>query len=158
MKHKTYFVSDLHFGHASMISTSTKRPWTDLESMTRDLIANWNATVTNADTVYILGDLFWTHESAHEVLPHLKGRKILIRGNHDEGVTEQPEIAAPVRGGSRLPGAGSRRTNASSVTTLSSHTSSTTSVTHSCFTDTYTTPRTSGSHASAATSVLELNF
>ncbi len=93
MKHKIYFVSDLHFGHANVINFD-KRPWTDLESMTRDLIANWNATVTNADTVYILGDLFWTHESAHEVLPHLKGRKILIRGNHDEGVTEHPEIAA----------------------------------------------------------------
>ena len=93
MKHKTYFVSDLHFGHANVINFD-KRPWTDLESMTQALIANWNATVTNADTVYILGDLFWTHESAHEVLPQLKGRKILIRGNHDEGVTEQPEIAA----------------------------------------------------------------
>ena len=93
MKHKTYFVSDLHFGHANVIDFD-KRPWPDLESMTRDLIANWNATVTNADTVYILGDLFWTHESAHEVLPQLKGRKILIRGNHDEGMTEQPEIAA----------------------------------------------------------------
>ena len=93
MKHKTYFVSDLHFGHANVINFD-KRPWTDLESMTRDLIANWNATVTNADTVYILGDLFWTHESVHEVLPHLKGRKVLIRGNHDESITEQPEIAA----------------------------------------------------------------
>lgn len=57
MKHKTYFVSDLHFGHANVINFD-KRPWIDLESMTRDLIDNWNATVTNADTVYILGDLF----------------------------------------------------------------------------------------------------
>lgn len=93
MKHKIYFVSDLHFGHANVIDFD-KRPWPDLESMTQDLIANWNAAVTNADTVYILGDLFWTHESAHEVLPHLKGRKILIRGNHDECITEYPEIAA----------------------------------------------------------------
>ena len=48
------------------------------------LIRNWNAKVTNGDTVYILGDLLFRNEKpAEEYLKQLKGKKHPIIGNHD---------------------------------------------------------------------------
>ena len=45
---------------------------------------NWNNTVTNADHVYILGDLSWKeNEDVISFVSKLKGNKHLIVGNHD---------------------------------------------------------------------------
>lgn len=45
---------------------------------------NWNNTVTNADHVYILGDLSWKeNEDAITFVSTLRGNKHLILGNHD---------------------------------------------------------------------------
>lgn len=51
--------------------------------MKETIIANWNGRVTKNDEVYILGDMFWYNEEAPEILSQLKGKKYLIRGNHD---------------------------------------------------------------------------
>ena len=62
------------------------RPFEDVEEMNRTLITNYNAVVSNADTVYLLGDIchHMTVEAANEIIKELKGKKILIRGNHDK--------------------------------------------------------------------------
>jgi calcineurin-like phosphoesterase family protein len=45
---------------------------------------NWNNTITNADHVYILGDLAWKeNEDVISFVSKLKGNKHLIIGNHD---------------------------------------------------------------------------
>ncbi len=78
-----YFISDLHFGHANVIKFDN-RPFKDVEEMNEKLIRNWNETVTKKDVIYILGDFIWgTNKQWLEIVPRLKGRKILIRGNHD---------------------------------------------------------------------------
>ena len=78
-----YFTSDLHFYHGNVISFAG-RPFQDAEEMNRALIQNWNAAVQPEDEVYILGDVTMRGpEKAMEVLRQLKGRKYLIRGNHD---------------------------------------------------------------------------
>ena len=60
------------------------RPFATIEEMDETLIRNWNAKVTNGDTVYILGDLLFRSEKpAEEYLKQLKGKKHLIIGNHD---------------------------------------------------------------------------
>lgn len=60
------------------------RPFATIEEMDETLIRNWNAKVTNGDTVYILGDLLFRNEKpAEEYLKQLKGKKHLIIGNHD---------------------------------------------------------------------------
>lgn len=62
------------------------RPFADLKEMNRVLIYNYNAVVGKDDIVYILGDI--AHhlpvEDANEMIRKLKGRKILIKGNHDK--------------------------------------------------------------------------
>lgn len=90
-----YFTSDLHLGHANIIKLCD-RPFSVVEEMDEALIANWNARVTNADTVYIVGDLIFRNEKpAEEYLRCLKGRKRLIVGNHDRkwmGETDLPRF------------------------------------------------------------------
>ena len=50
-----FYISDTHFGHANIIRLCN-RPFQDVERMDNTLINNWNNTVSNKDTVYILGD------------------------------------------------------------------------------------------------------
>ncbi len=54
--------------------------------MDETIIANWNNAITNDDTVYIIGDLFKSTETAvaNSYLSRLNGKKTLILGNHDE--------------------------------------------------------------------------
>ena len=77
-----YYISDLHFGHDNVLRFDS-RPFDNAEHMNKVIIENWNNTVTNADEIYILGDVFWKNDLADEILPKLKGQKHLILGNHD---------------------------------------------------------------------------
>lgn len=78
-----WFTSDLHFGHAGVIRYCG-RPFTTLEEMHEALIKNWNECVREGDTVYVLGDLaLCPFRDFEPIAKRLKGRKILIRGNHD---------------------------------------------------------------------------
>lgn len=80
---KTYFISDTHFNHKNIIKYCN-RPFKDVEEMNRIMIQNWNNMVTDFDTVFHLGDVALTIESdMKEIIPNLRGKKILIRGNHD---------------------------------------------------------------------------
>ena len=78
-----YFTSDLHFGHENVIRFD-RRPFASAEEMDRVLIGRWNNKVSDADTVYVLGDLSWHNDQKTcEILSQLQGKKILIQGNHD---------------------------------------------------------------------------
>ena len=78
-----YYISDLHLGHANVI-TFDRRPFADLNEMHKTIIERWNSVVTTSDTVYILGDFCWAKESEWPFyLVPLAGQKVLIRGNHD---------------------------------------------------------------------------
>lgn len=77
-----YFISDLHLGHKNVIGFD-RRPFFDLQDMHASIIKNWNDVVTAKDTVYILGDVAWKDDTALAILPQLKGKKVLILGNHD---------------------------------------------------------------------------
>ena len=80
---KNFYIADLHLGHANVIRFDN-RPFSSISEMDETLISNWNQTVTNNDTIYILGDFIWLKESEWPVwVSRLKGRKVLIRGNHD---------------------------------------------------------------------------
>lgn len=49
-----------------------------------ELIKRWNSKISDKDTVYILGDFsFYSGLKTNEILKRLKGKKILIKGNHD---------------------------------------------------------------------------
>ena len=86
-----YFTADLHFYHDKIIR-HTKRPFSNVEEMNKALIRKWNDKVTNQDDVYILGDFTMKGAEMSAVcLYSLKGRKYLIRGNHDN-FADSPEF------------------------------------------------------------------
>lgn len=77
-----YFTSDLHFGHENMLRIC--RDFSCVEEMDRELIRRWNERVRDRDTVYICGDFCYRNQTpAAHYLRRLRGRKILLAGNHD---------------------------------------------------------------------------
>ena len=80
-----YFTADTHFCHGNIIG-SCNRPFRDVHEMNREMIKRWNHYVTDHDEVYILGDFMYkgTGKEATNILAQLKGRKYLIRGNHEK--------------------------------------------------------------------------
>lgn len=79
----TWFTADLHFGHANIIGYCD-RPFDDVEAMNRAMIDNWNEIVGFDDTVWVLGDYaLGKIDKTLALTSRLRGRKILVAGNHD---------------------------------------------------------------------------
>ena len=57
-----------------------------IKEMQETIVNNWNRKVTNGDTVYILGDVSMRgkKEDLIALVATLKGRKVLVKGNHDD--------------------------------------------------------------------------
>ncbi len=92
----TWFTSDPHYGHASIISFSN-RPFRDVEEMEEALVENYAARVKPSDTVIWVGDTFFSKvEAATETLRRLPGTKILVRGNHDRSAAAMSRIGFDV--------------------------------------------------------------
>lgn len=90
---KTYLTSDLHFGHKNILKFCEKNRahYGDVDTMNESMIAEWNAIVEAEDLVYILGDVaFLPSADAVKILKRLQGRKILIEGNHDRKLLNDP--------------------------------------------------------------------
>ena len=82
-KTMNYYISDLHIGHENVIKMDG-RPFADCNEMFDAILSNWNHTVKGNDTVYILGDFIWKKKNEWaDIVKQFKGKKVLIRGNHD---------------------------------------------------------------------------
>lgn len=84
-----FVTADTHWGHAKSLSFlqpdgALLRPFSSVEEMDETMVERWNATVGKKDTIYHLGDIVIPRASL-QILARLNGRKILIRGNHDQG-------------------------------------------------------------------------
>ena len=89
-----YFVSDLHFGHSATLYCFC-RPFLSVEDMDAYLVQQWNKRVAEEDTVYICGDIsFYDITKTKALIRRLKGKKILIFGNHDAELQADPELPA----------------------------------------------------------------
>ena len=78
-----FFTSDLHFNHANVIEYCA-RPFHDVDEMNEALIDNWNETVDDNDTVWVLGDVcLGDIKRSLELVSNLRGTKHLLVGNHD---------------------------------------------------------------------------
>jgi len=75
-----FVTADLHLGHDN-IRRHCNRPFPTVGEMDGALISNWNRLVSRRDIVYVVGDFAWRNHQSY--LARLKGKKILIRGNHD---------------------------------------------------------------------------
>jgi calcineurin-like phosphoesterase family protein len=78
-----YLISDTHFNHKNVIAYEN-RPFPTADLMNDTMIKNWNSIVKDDDIVIHLGDVALGKETSLKyIIPSLKGRKILIKGNHD---------------------------------------------------------------------------
>lgn len=75
-----WLTTDTHFGHANMVKLC-HRP----EDFEKKIIDNWYQVVKPDDIVIHLGDVTWhVKDYLDDVVAKLPGKKILVRGNHDE--------------------------------------------------------------------------
>ena len=80
---KIFVIADTHFFHENIIKYCD-RPFSSVEDMNNTIIKNWNEVVSNDDIVLHLGDVsLGKKEETAKIIRKLKGRKILIKGNHD---------------------------------------------------------------------------
>lgn len=78
-----FFIADTHFGHSNIIRYEN-RPFGSVGQMDAYLAEQWNATVSEEDTVYVVGDFsFYSKGKTREICSRLCGHKYLIIGNHD---------------------------------------------------------------------------
>ena len=78
---QTFLIADTHFGHNKMVDIWGKRK----ASHNEDMVEAWNSVVGKHDVVLHLGDLTMTgKEETLKYTSRLRGKKYLIRGNHDE--------------------------------------------------------------------------
>lgn len=92
-----WITSDLHFGHANIMKFCpvTRVGFTDVADMREKMIAEWNASVQPEDETFILGDFaFLPSKDAIAILRRLNGAKILIEGNHDRKLLNDPVFRA----------------------------------------------------------------
>lgn len=75
-----------------------KRPFTCVEQMNEQMRELWNNTVGPRDRIWILGDFLWLDPRKQEeeyikFTKSLKGKKVLIAGNHDDIKNFSPAIS-----------------------------------------------------------------
>lgn len=79
----TFFIADHHFGHRNILLYE-RTEFETIEQHDRHIIDEHNKIIKPTDIVYFLGDIgFGSMEHLKECLSQMKGRKILILGNHD---------------------------------------------------------------------------
>ena len=93
---RTWITSDLHFGHTNIMKfcpQARARFRNDVNYMNEAMVAEWNSIVEPEDMVYILGDVaFLPAQKASEYMERCNGRKILIQGNHDRKLLNDPSF------------------------------------------------------------------
>lgn len=81
-----WLTADTHFNHANIL-TLQGRPFKTTDEMNTRMIFNWNSAIQDNDEVWFLGDIGMDnklHTPLADIFSHLRGRKHLIRGNHDD--------------------------------------------------------------------------
>lgn len=83
---RAHVLSDLHLYHDNIIGYCS-RPFADVDEMNRFFVAEWNVRVAPEDVVVVVGDmsagLRERRSEFAELLRSIRGKKVLIRGNHD---------------------------------------------------------------------------
>ena len=84
-----YYIADMHLFCKSQTKAGINyddRPFENTSEMHNYVLEEWNKEITNGDTVYILGDLSLRgkNDELIALVAQLKGRKVLVKGNHDD--------------------------------------------------------------------------
>ena len=79
-----YMIGDPHLGHKNIAKF---RPFvTSSEDNSRLIKDDWTRRIGKNDVIYVLGDAAFDQDGL-DLLGNLKGRKILVKGNHDDLVS-----------------------------------------------------------------------
>jgi calcineurin-like phosphoesterase family protein len=86
-----YVISDLHLGHDNIIEYCD-RPHSHVHEMNKALIEDWNAIISEDDSVLFLGDMCHhpSPKSSAGWADELNGNLLFVRGNHDSDVGHNP--------------------------------------------------------------------
>ena len=76
-----FFIADTHFSEENIMQYEN-RPFESAAAMNMEIVSRWNSVVSEEDEVYVLGDFGATGQEAL-MLGQLKGKKFLVKGNHD---------------------------------------------------------------------------
>ena len=81
-----YYIADCHFGHGNLNIRMDHRGFANADEMDSFMIDQWNKKIGNPNhEVVILGDFsIMRAEPTMKILKKLKGKKILVTGNHDK--------------------------------------------------------------------------
>jgi calcineurin-like phosphoesterase family protein len=104
-----FFISDTHFGQASMLTFTYHNPgcpclgaqvgcmerlplrrFSSVEEMDEHMVERWNSVVRPQDHIYHLGDIAMAKRNL-PIVSRLNGHKRLIPGNHDIFPKEYPK-------------------------------------------------------------------
>lgn len=88
-----FLISDTHFSHENILTFyksdgSKLRDFDSVQEMDETMVQNWNRVVKPLDRIYHLGDVAISHK-ALPIFSRLNGRKVLIKGNHDQAKLSQ---------------------------------------------------------------------
>lgn len=83
-----YFTGCTHLGHRRI---SSFRDVSSTEENTERIVSDWKQMVHKRGVVYVLGDAAFTDE-ANDLIKTLPGRKILVKGNHDDLVSTRRQM------------------------------------------------------------------
>lgn len=79
----THFMADPHLGHDGILNMSG-RPFSSVEEMYDEILAQTNRCVQPEDRLFLLGDVSWQLGLLNGFLEHLNCKNVhLIWGNHD---------------------------------------------------------------------------
>ena len=79
-----FFIGDTHFSHQNILQFMPEsRPFKTMEQHDEAIVELWNATVSEKDIVYHLGDVAFGGAENLKYVKYLNGTKHLVMGNHD---------------------------------------------------------------------------
>ena len=84
---KRFIIADTHFGDKSIITMEPARQqFISSNEMDDFIISKWNHSVSEEDTVYVIGDFILSSDREYifSILERLNGKIILVKGNHDQ--------------------------------------------------------------------------
>jgi calcineurin-like phosphoesterase family protein len=85
-----YLIGDPHLSHKNI--AKFRAFVSSPEENTKLFVDSWTNTIKKQDIVFLLGDVAFD-KAGLDLLGNLKGRKILIKGNHDPLVSTADQLA-----------------------------------------------------------------